>query len=46
MAKSKKSRQHEPVARAEDVEYSKRAADEDDREARERAGRADQRAKR
>ncbi|HET7578915.1 MAG TPA: YfhD family protein [Bacillales bacterium] len=35
----------EPVARAEDVDYSRKMADEEDREAAERAAKADERAK-
>lgn len=42
---AKKKHQKESVARAEDVEFSRELADEDDREARNRASSADKRAK-
>lgn len=45
MAQKNRKNRKEPVARAEDVEYSKEMADADDREAIERAKRADKRAK-
>jgi hypothetical protein len=45
MAKKNHKNRKESVARAEDVEFSKDLADEDDREAVERAKRADKRAK-
>lgn len=44
MENKPRNEEKEPVARAEDVEYSRKFADEDDREATERAKRADQRA--
>lgn len=45
MAKKRRNTQKEPVAHAEDVEFSRELADEDDREAQERARNADKRAK-
>ncbi|HET7628017.1 MAG TPA: YfhD family protein [Bacillales bacterium] len=46
MTHEKNQQKREPISQAEDVEYSAKFADKDDREARERAEKADRRAKR